>query len=89
VAAAAAVAGVLSLTLTRTGTLVGVLISVTTIPAIANIGLGIATTNAAEAFGALRQLSINVACLVLVGALTFSIQRRLRGRRQRSERTRR
>lgn len=89
VAGAAAIAGVLSLTLTRTGTLVGVLISVTTIPAIADIGLGIATTNAAEAFGSLRQLSINVACLVAVGAVTFGVQRRLRDRDQRPDRTRR
>ncbi|MGD9703351.1 MAG: DUF389 domain-containing protein [Acidimicrobiia bacterium] len=89
VAAAAAVAGVLSLTLTRTGTLVGVLISVTTIPAIADIGLGIATTNADEALGSLRQLTINVVCLVVVGAITLSMQRSLRGRYQQAPHHRR
>jgi uncharacterized hydrophobic protein (TIGR00271 family) len=84
VAAAAAVAGVLSLTHTRSGPLVGVLISVTTIPAIAAIGVGIATTNADETLGSLRQLSINVVCLVVVGALTFTVERAFRARQRRA-----
>ena len=77
VAGAAAVAGMLSLTYERSGTLVGVLVSVTTIPAIANIGVAAALGSWSEAWGALGQLGVNVACLVLVGAITLRIQRRL------------
>lgn len=77
VAGAAAVAGMLSLTYERSGTLVGVLVSVTTIPAIANIGVAAALGSWGEAWGALGQLAVNVACLVVIGAITLRIQRRL------------
>ncbi len=77
VAAAAAVAGMLSLTYERSGTLVGVLVSVTTIPAIANVGVAAAVGSWHEAWGALGQLGVNVGCLLLVGAVTLRIQRRL------------
>lgn len=77
VAGAAAVAGMLSLTYERSGTLVGVLVSVTTVPAIANVGVAAAVGAWGEAWGALGQLGVNVACLVVVGAITLRIQRRL------------
>ncbi|MBA3605294.1 MAG: DUF389 domain-containing protein [Actinomycetota bacterium] len=76
VAVAAAVAGMLALTQDRAGTLVGVLISVTTIPAIAAIGVGIAFGNGDEVSGAATQLAINLGCLVAVGVVTLSVLRR-------------
>ncbi|CAN5699408.1 DUF389 domain-containing protein [soil metagenome] len=77
VAVAAAVAGTLALTQDRSGTLVGVLISVTTIPAIADIGVALAFGDAGEVGGAATQLGINLACLVGVGVITLSVLRRL------------
>ncbi|MGI8755361.1 MAG: DUF389 domain-containing protein, partial [Acidimicrobiales bacterium] len=76
VAVAAAIAGTLALTHDRSGTLVGVLISVTTIPAIADIGVGLAFWDRSEVVGAATQLAINLVCLVAVGALTLAVLRR-------------
>lgn len=76
VAMAAAVAGMLALTQGRAGTLVGVLISVTTLPAIAEIGVGLAFTRRREVLGALAQLGINLACLIVVGVATLAVLRR-------------
>jgi len=77
VAIAAAVAGTLALAHDRAGTLVGVLISVTTIPAIADIGVGLAFWDDDEVVGAATQLGINLVCLVVVGALTLTALRRV------------
>jgi uncharacterized hydrophobic protein (TIGR00271 family) len=77
VAAAAGVAGILALTQDRAGTLVGVLISVTTIPAIAEIGVGIAFLDGDEVTGALSQLGLNLVCLVAVGMVTLTVLRRI------------
>ncbi len=74
VAALAGIAGTVSLTEARAGALVGVFISVTTIPAAANIGVALAMTAWSEAGGAALQLAINVAVLVLVGAVTLRLQ---------------
>lgn len=82
VAILAGVAGMLALTEARTGTLVGVLVSVTTIPAIANVGLAAAYTEMAEVCGAALQLAVNVAGLVVAGVVTLSIQSRLTARRR-------
>jgi len=76
VAAAAAVAGMLALTQDRAGTLVGVLISVTTIPAIAEIGVGVALGQGDDVLGALAQLGLNLVCLVLAGVATAVPKRR-------------
>jgi uncharacterized hydrophobic protein (TIGR00271 family) len=76
VAAAAAVAGMLALTLERSGTLVGVLVSVTTIPAIAGIGVAAATAEWDDVRGASLQLAINLAALTVVGAITLAVLRR-------------
>ncbi len=58
----AGMAGVLSLTSTKSGALVGVLISVTTIPAAANIGLAAAYGDWAEWRGAIAQLTAEPVC---------------------------
>lgn len=75
VASLAGVAGMLSLSTAKSGALVGVLISVTTIPAAANAGLAIAYAVPNEAAGALSQLGINLAAIVVGGALTLGVQR--------------
>jgi uncharacterized hydrophobic protein (TIGR00271 family) len=69
-------AGVLSLTSAKSGALVGVLISVTTIPAASNVGVAAAYGHWAEAKGAALQLAINLAGIVASGVLTLFVQRR-------------
>ena len=76
VAFVAGVAGVLSLTSAKSGALIGVLISVTTIPAAANIGVAAAYGDWGEAGGAAAQLAINLTAIVLAGVVTLFIQRR-------------
>jgi uncharacterized hydrophobic protein (TIGR00271 family) len=69
-------AGVLSLTSAKSGALIGVLISVTTIPAASNIGVAAAYGAWGDAGGAAAQLGINLAGIVAAGVLTLFIQRR-------------
>jgi uncharacterized hydrophobic protein (TIGR00271 family) len=76
VALVAATAGVLSLTNRKSGALIGVLISVTTIPAAAAIGVGVAYGNWDQAAGAAGQLAINLAAIVFAGVMTLLLQRR-------------
>ena len=82
VACFAGAAGVLSLTSAKSGALVGVLISVTTIPAAANIGVAAALGNWADWRGAMAQLSINLVGIVLAGIGTLFLQRWLYTRRR-------
>jgi uncharacterized hydrophobic protein (TIGR00271 family) len=76
VAYLAGVAGVLSLTSAKSGALIGVLVSVVTIPAAANVGVAAAYEDWKEFGGALAQLSINLPTIVLAGITTLYIQRR-------------
>jgi uncharacterized membrane protein len=76
----AGVAGMLSLTSAKAGTLVGVLISVTTVPAAANVAVAAAYGVLNEAAGSALQLVINIAAIVAAGVLTLTVQR-LAGRR--------
>jgi uncharacterized hydrophobic protein (TIGR00271 family) len=75
IAAAAGVAGMLSLTTASSGTLIGVLISVTTIPAAANAGVAVAYGAGAEVRGAAVQLALNLAVMVIAGLATLAVQR--------------
>jgi uncharacterized hydrophobic protein (TIGR00271 family) len=75
VAFLAGVAGMLSLTSAKSGALVGVLISVTTVPAAANVSVAVAYGVWDEAWGSALQLGINVAAIVVAGTLTLTIQR--------------
>ena len=68
--------GVLSLTSAKSGALVGVLISITTIPAAANIGVALAYGRESDAAGAALQLGINLAGIVVAGVITLFVQRR-------------
>jgi len=83
VALFAGVAGMLSLTTAKSGALTGVLISVTTIPAAANVGVAAAYADWSELGGALAQLGLNLACLILAGTATLTVQRQLFRRRLR------
>jgi uncharacterized hydrophobic protein (TIGR00271 family) len=76
VAFVAGSAGVLSLTSAKSGALVGVLISVTTIPAASNVGVAAAYGQWGDAKGAAVQLAVNLAGIVASGVLTLFIQRR-------------
>lgn len=82
VACFAGAAGVLSLTSAKSGALVGVLISVTTIPAAANVGVAAALADWSEWRGAMAQLAVNLTAIVLAGIFTLSIQRKLFERRR-------
>jgi uncharacterized hydrophobic protein (TIGR00271 family) len=76
VAFAAGIVGMLSLTNAKSGALIGVLISVTTIPAASNIGVAAAYGDWDQAAGAAGQLAINLTTIVLAGVLTLYVQRR-------------
>jgi len=80
----AGVAGMLSLTSAKAGTLVGVLISVTTVPAAANVAVALAYGVLNEAAGSALQLVINVAAIIAAGVLTLCVQR-FAGRHRRAE----
>jgi uncharacterized hydrophobic protein (TIGR00271 family) len=73
VAVVAGVAGVLSLTSAKSGALVGVLVSVTTIPAASNIGVASAYGEWDAAWGAAGQLAVNLAGIVIAGVITLAI----------------
>jgi uncharacterized hydrophobic protein (TIGR00271 family) len=76
VAVLAGVVGMLSLTEGRGGALVGVLVSVTTIPAVANVGVATAYLEWSEVGGAALQLGINLLGLVTAGVVTLVVQSR-------------
>lgn len=76
VAVLAGVVGMLSLTEGRSGALIGVLVSVTTIPAIGNVGAAAAFGAWDAVGGAAVQLGVNVAGLVVAGVVTLQVQAR-------------
>lgn len=84
VAFCAGVAGMLSLTTAKSSVLIGVLISVTTIPAAANVGVSLAYRDWDSTWGSLGQLAVNLSVIVVAGTLTLAVQRavwlRRRGR---------
>ncbi len=82
VACLAGAAGMLSLTSAKSGALIGVLISVTTIPAAANMGVAVAFADWSEWRGAVAQLLVNLSAIILAGVTTLSIQRRFYMRRR-------
>lgn len=75
-------AGVLSLTSAKSGALIGVLISVTTIPAAANIGIAAAYGDWSEWRGAMLQLAVNLTAICLAGVVTLTIERFVYRRRR-------
>jgi uncharacterized hydrophobic protein (TIGR00271 family) len=83
VAACAGAAGMLSLSTAKSGALIGVLISVTTIPAAANIGLSAAYQDWSSCRGSVAQLAINLGSIILAGTAVLAVQRWLYERRRR------
>ncbi|MEV6345179.1 DUF389 domain-containing protein [Actinoplanes sp. NPDC051851] len=68
------IAGILSLTSAKAGTLVGVLISVTTVPAAANAAVALTFGAHDEAVGSALQLVVNLAAILAGGVLTLLVQ---------------
>jgi uncharacterized hydrophobic protein (TIGR00271 family) len=75
IAGLAGIAGVLSLTSSKSGPLVGVFISVTTVPAVGTIALCIGTGVWREVNEAALQLGLNILGMLLAGTLTLILQR--------------
>jgi len=80
VAIVAGAAGVLSLTSARSGGLVGVFISVTTIPASGNIALASVFGLWSEVWGSFLTLVLNIAGMAVAGWLTLAVQQGVWGR---------
>ena len=83
VAVLAGIAGMLALVSAKAGPLIGVLISVTTIPAAANVAVGIAYGRGGDAARAAAQLGINLTAIVLSGLIVLWLANQ--GRRRRTE----
>ncbi|WP_374103958.1 DUF389 domain-containing protein [Streptomyces sp. Tu102] len=77
VALLAGIAGILSLTAGKSSALVGVFISVTTVPAAGNIAVAIPLAHWGEVGASLKQLGVNLAGMVIAGILTLLVQRLL------------
>ncbi|WP_063736872.1 DUF389 domain-containing protein [Streptomyces sp. RTd22] len=81
VAVLAGIAGTLSLTSAKSGALVGVAISVTTVPAAANAAVALGYGEVEQMVGSSEQLLLNLAGIVVAGTLTLLAQRWLWARR--------
>jgi uncharacterized hydrophobic protein (TIGR00271 family) len=81
VAVLAGLVGVVSLTEARANALIGVFISVTTIPAAASVGVSLAYSSWSQARGSVLQLLLNVILLIVVGAAGLRTQRAIWRRR--------
>ncbi|MFE5834373.1 DUF389 domain-containing protein [Streptomyces sp. NPDC056488] len=77
VALLAGAAGVLSLTSAKSGALVGVAISVTTVPAGANAAVALAYGDLGQMWGSVEQLLLNLFGIMLAGVLTLYGQKLL------------
>lgn len=75
VALLAGAAGALALALAKASTMVGVFISVTTVPAAGNLALGLAFLSRTEIAGSAEQLAVNIAGMVISGAVVLLLMR--------------
>ncbi|MFF3936065.1 DUF389 domain-containing protein [Streptomyces phaeofaciens] len=75
VAVLAGAAGTLSLTSAKSGALVGVAISVTTVPAAANAAVALSYGDTEQTWGSTEQLLLNLLGIVLAGTLTLLTQK--------------
>jgi uncharacterized hydrophobic protein (TIGR00271 family) len=80
----AGTAGMLSLSTAKSGALIGVVISVTTIPAAAGIALSLAYGDTAGALGSLETLLLNLSAMLVGGTITLAVQRGAYARRRRT-----
>jgi hypothetical protein len=69
--------------------LIGVLISVTTIPVAASVGVAAAYRDWTSFRGSLGQLAVNIAALLAAGTLTLVVQRAIYARRRAAHERRR
>jgi uncharacterized hydrophobic protein (TIGR00271 family) len=74
VAVLAGIAGVLSLTSSKSGALVGVFISVTTVPAAGDMALSLALGDSAQFASAATQLGVNLAGILVAATATLALQ---------------
>jgi uncharacterized hydrophobic protein (TIGR00271 family) len=86
VAVIAGCAGMLSLTSAKSGALVGVAISVTTVPAASNAAVAFSYSEYKQAWGSTEQLLLNLLGIVLAGTLTLLAQKALWSRQRLSRR---
>ncbi|MFI7289342.1 DUF389 domain-containing protein [Streptomyces anulatus] len=77
VAFLAGVAGTLSLTSAKSGALIGVAISVTTVPAAANAAVAFSYSDYQQTVGSAQQLLANLGGIILAGTLTLLLQKAL------------
>lgn len=85
VAVLAGIAGTLSLTSAKSGALVGVAISVTTVPAAANAAVALSYGDTKQTWGSTEQLLLNLLGILLAGTLTLLAQKWLwAGQRERT-----
>lgn len=77
VALLAGIAGTLSLTSAKSGALIGVAISVTTVPAAANAAVAFSYNDFNQMTGSIQQLLANLGGIVLAGTLTLLLQKAL------------
>jgi uncharacterized hydrophobic protein (TIGR00271 family) len=77
VAVLAGIAGTLSLTSSKSGALVGVAISVTTVPAAANAAVALSYGDFGQMWGSTEQLLLNLGAIMLAGTLTLFFQKLL------------
>jgi len=82
VALIAGCAGVLSQTAGRSNALVGVFISVTTVPAAGDLALSMAVWTGHQILGSLAQLLVNLTGMTVAGVVTLLVQRQLWHRRR-------
>ena len=75
VALLAGAAGALALAIEKTATMVGVFISVTTVPAAGNLALGVAVWETGEIVGSLEQLGANIGGMIVSGTLLLALMR--------------
>ncbi|MFE9909225.1 DUF389 domain-containing protein [Streptomyces clavifer] len=85
VALLAGIAGTLSLTSAKSGALIGVAISVTTVPAAANAAVAFSYQDLQQTWGSTAQLLANLGGIVVAGTLTLLLQKALWAARRRAD----
>ena len=83
VAIIAAAAGVLALTTSQSTGIIGVFISVTTIPASGNVAVGLVFAQWNQVFGSALQLAINLTGMAIAGWATLALRQRMSNRTSR------
>ncbi|MET9758504.1 DUF389 domain-containing protein [Streptomyces sp. NPDC006372] len=83
VAVLAGIAGTLSLTSAKSGALVGVAISVTTVPAAANAAVALSYGDTEQTWGSTEQLLLNLLGIIIAGTATLVTQKYLWSKQRR------